>query len=155
MADSRQPGNPPPERVYLWPNGSLQVSHVKTEDTGEYYCELMTVSNVHALQTHSIEVQYPPTIVLSRSGTQEVPLRALFEIICEAKGVPHPVITWRKNGYEIVNDKVGNRRVLTVEIKSRQDSGTIECIANNGVGSPVVDTLHVNVLCKLYIYFCC
>lgn len=79
---------------------------------------------------------------------QEVPIRAIFEIICEAKGVPHPVISWRKNGVDLENDKVGNRRVLTVEIKSREDSGTIECLATNGVGTPAVDTLHINVLCK-------
>lgn len=79
---------------------------------------------------------------------QEVPIRAIFEIICEAKGVPHPVISWRKNGIDLENDKVGNRRVLTVEIKSRDDSGTIECLATNGVGTPAVDTLHINVLCK-------
>lgn len=140
--------NPPPERVYLWPNGSLQVSHVQPEDTAEYYCEMMTTSNVHALQTHAIEVQYAPSIVLSRTGVQEVPIRGVFEVICEAKGVPHPLISWRKNGIDLENDKVGNRRVLTVEIKSREDSGTIECLAMNGVGSPAVDTLHVNVLCK-------
>lgn len=145
--------NPPPERVYLWPNGSLQVSHVQPEDTAEYYCEMMTTSNIHALQTHAIEVQYAPSIVLSRTGVQEVPIRAVFEIICEAKGVPHPVISWRKNGIDLKNDMVGNRRVLTVEIKSREDSGTIECLAMNGVGTPAVDTLHVNVLCKLFSVF--
>lgn len=114
---------------------------------------MMTASNVHALQTHAIEVQYAPSIVLSRTGVQEVPIRAIFEIICEAKGVPHPVIMWRKNGINLENDKVGNRRVLTVEIRSRDDSGTIECLATNGVGTPAVDTLHVNVLCKFFDCF--
>ena len=31
------------ERFYILPNGSLVVHNVQAEDTGKYYCEIVTV----------------------------------------------------------------------------------------------------------------
>jgi hypothetical protein len=42
--------------MHLWPNGSLQVINLREQDTGEYYCQMMTIGGL-AQQTHAIEVQ--------------------------------------------------------------------------------------------------
>ncbi|XP_055920002.1 hemicentin-2 [Eupeodes corollae] len=145
LVDSRHPENPTPERIHLWLNGSLQVSNVQATDTGEYYCEIMANTG-HAVQIHAIEVQYSPSIVSEPSGFLELPVGSIFEITCEAKGVPPPVITWRHNGISIENYNVGNRQNHIVEVRSREMSGPIDCLATNGVGESAVAGVHLNVL---------
>lgn len=56
LADSRYPELTPPPRIQLWTNGSLEVSQVQMDDTGDYQCEIITESG-KALQKHAIEVQ--------------------------------------------------------------------------------------------------
>ncbi|CAD7087963.1 unnamed protein product [Hermetia illucens] len=148
LVDSRHPEIPPPERVHLWTNGSLQVSRVKDADSGEYYCEVMAEGGRQAVQIHAIEVQYPPAVLASPNGVVELPVGSVFEILCEARGFPIPIITWRRNGIEEPNEKMNNRRRLLVEVESRDMAGLIECIANNGVGQPAVDGVHLSVLFK-------
>lgn len=128
-------------------NGSLQVSNVQAEDTGDYYCEVMTAES-HAVQVHAIEVQYSPSINIEPSSkVLELPIGALFELICESKGVPQPAITWLHNGKTLDKYHVGNRQNLLVEIKDRSMAGTYECVANNGVGTPAAAKIELNVLC--------
>lgn len=147
LVDSRHPEIPPPERIHLWSNGSLQVSHVKTKDTGEYYCEIM-VAGGQAVQIHAIEVQYAPTVVTSPNGVLELPIGAVFEIICEAKGFPIPIITWRRSESVLHHEIMENTQRIMLEVGSREMSGPIDCIANNGVGQPATAGIHLNVLFK-------
>uniref|UniRef100_A0A1A9V6E6 Neurotrimin n=1 Tax=Glossina austeni TaxID=7395 RepID=A0A1A9V6E6_GLOAU len=133
------------KRYRLLVNGSLVVMDVQREDTGKYYCEIIS-STVKAVQIHAIEVQYPPRIFASPSGFIELPLGALLEIICETDGVPQPAITWTHNNATVIDYLVGNRQSHIVELKTRNMSGTIECIANNGVGRPAADGVELSVL---------
>lgn len=121
---------------------------MKDADSGEYYCEVMAEGGRQAVQIHAIEVQYPPAVLASPNGVVELPVGSVFEILCEARGFPIPIITWRRNGIEEPNEKMNNRRRLLVEVESRDMAGLIECIANNGVGQPAVDGVHLSVLCK-------
>lgn len=57
IADSQQPELPPPPRITLFNNGSLQVRQVQIGDTNEYLCEVMTDENGLESQLHAIEVQ--------------------------------------------------------------------------------------------------
>lgn len=57
IADSQHLELPPPPRVTLFVNGSLQVKNVQIEDTNEYLCEVMTTENQLESQLHAIEVQ--------------------------------------------------------------------------------------------------
>ncbi|XP_030557866.1 neurotrimin [Drosophila novamexicana] len=146
LVDSRHPEIPPPERVVLWSNGSLQVSNLKSEDTGDYYCEIMSNSN-HAVQVHAIEVQYEPSVVTEPSGVLELPIGATFEVVCMATGVPQPAISWRLNGNTLDQySNAGNRQSHIFEIKSRSMAGLIECLAANGVGQPAVAGVQLRVL---------
>uniref|UniRef100_A0A1A9WF32 Ig-like domain-containing protein n=1 Tax=Glossina brevipalpis TaxID=37001 RepID=A0A1A9WF32_9MUSC len=118
---------------------------VQRGDTGKYYCEIVS-NSVKAVQMHAIEVQYAPRIFASPSGFIELPVGALLEIICETEGVPQPAVTWTHNNETVIDYLVGNRQSHIVEIKSRNMSGTIECIANNGVGQPATDGVELSVL---------
>lgn len=57
IVDSRYPDVPPPPRITLFMNGSLQVRDVKRNDTAEYLCEVMTSTFSLETQLHAIEVQ--------------------------------------------------------------------------------------------------
>ncbi|XP_017079404.1 neurotrimin [Drosophila eugracilis] len=146
LVDSRHPEIPKPDRIMLWPNGSLQVANVQSSDTGDYYCEMNSDSG-HVVQQHAIEVQVAPQVLIEPSDLTEQRIGATFEVVCEAQGVPQPVITWRLNG-NILNSQTntGNRQSLVLEIKSRNQAGLIECVASNGVGEPAVGNVYLHVL---------
>lgn len=137
-------------RYHLLSNGSLLVMDVQTEDTGRYYCEMLSTTD-KAVQAHAIEVQYAPKVFATPSGLIELPVGAVLEIICETEGVPQPAVTWTYNNETIIDYLVGNRQTHIVEIKSRNMSGNIECVARNGVGQPISDGVELLVLCKYTI----
>lgn len=136
-------------RYHLLSNGSLVVMDVQTEDTGRYFCEMVSTAATKAVQAHAIEVQYAPRVFATPSGLIELPIGAVLEIICETEGVPQPAVTWTHNNETIIDYLVGNRQTHIVEIKSRNMSGHIECVARNGVGEPITDGVELLVLCKL------
>lgn len=79
-------------------------------------------------------------------------LGSVYEIVCEARGIPHPVISWSYNGKTNTNRLENNRRRL-VEVNNRDMAGKIECIATNGVGKQATAGVDMIVQCKLIVYF--
>lgn len=77
----------------------------------------------------------------------EVRIGTIFEIVCEARGVPQPIISWRQRG-ESNSDQLDNTRRMLVEVKNREMAGPIECIATNGMGEAVAG-IDLVVLCKI------
>lgn len=169
IADSSDPGRIPPPRVTLFNNGSLQVKNVKRNDTAEYLCEVMTEANELESQLHAIEVQCkhfgtrrfdcyfflfnfhrsnvdPPQVISQPSGRIEVKLGTVFEIVCEAIGIPQPIISWRLNGRSDHLEQSFRRRLI--EVRSRDMAGKIECVATNGVGHPAVAGIDMIVHCE-------
>lgn len=63
IVDTRYPDAPPPPRITLFTNGSLQVRDVKRNDTAEYLCEITTTTFSLETQLHAIEVQCKSWIV--------------------------------------------------------------------------------------------
>jgi hypothetical protein len=128
------------------------VTNIQLDDTGDYICEV-TVGGRTIKQLNSIEVQgnkenanvpsayliktlfvsVEPEVITFPAGIMNVTLGAIFQITCEPKGVPYPIISWYHNGRHVTNTYDGERR-LTVEVKHYDMAGRIECIANNGVG---------------------
>ncbi|GBP01439.1 Immunoglobulin superfamily member 10, partial [Eumeta japonica] len=76
--------------------------NVQAEDTGKYYCEIITTHG-KSVQVHAIEVQYAPRIFTTPSGFIELPVGAILEVICEAEGVPQPAITWTHNNQTVID----------------------------------------------------
>lgn len=64
IVDSRHPDIPPPPRITLFNNGSLQVRDVNINDTAEYLCEVMTSTLALETQLHAIEVQCKCSIII-------------------------------------------------------------------------------------------
>lgn len=62
-----------------------------------------------------------------------VTIGAIFQITCETKGVPHPVIRWIHNGQPVTMPNNEIRR-YTVEVKQYDMAGVIECVAENDSG---------------------
>ncbi|XP_031623591.1 neuronal growth regulator 1 [Contarinia nasturtii] len=145
IIDSRNLGVSPSPRITLFNNGSLQVRNVERNDTAEYLCEVMTTSFSLETQLHAIEVQYPPTVVSQPSGRIEVKMGSVFEIVCEAHGIPQPIISWRHHEQSSSTQLENVRRKL-IEVNDRNMAGKIECIATNGVGQPAVAGVDMIVL---------
>lgn len=94
----------------------------------------------------------PPEVITYPSGYMNVTLGGIFQITCEPKGVPYPMVSWLHNGRAVTNTDNGNRR-LTVEVKHYDMSGPIECVADNGVGQPAMSGIVMLVHCKNYLNF--
>lgn len=87
-----------------------------------------------------------PTVISLPTGVIERPLGSIFEIVCEPKGVPYPLLQWQHNGVNVTNT-YDNKRHYLVDIQSYDFAGKIECIANNGVGEPAVTGITLIVSC--------
>lgn len=92
----------------------------------------------------------PPSVISSPNGRIEVKMGSIFEIVCEARGIPHPIISWQHNGQSNSSQLENNRRRL-VEVKDRHMAGKIECVATNGVGKSAVAGIDMVVLCTCFI----
>lgn len=93
-----------------------------------------------------------PSVASSPSGRIEVKMGSVFEIVCEARGIPHPIISWSVHGESSSTQLENNRRKL-VEVNDRSLAGKIECIATNGVGKPASAGVDMVVLCKFFTLF--
>ncbi|XP_067659130.1 basement membrane-specific heparan sulfate proteoglycan core protein-like isoform X2 [Haliotis asinina] len=82
-----------------------------------------------------------PTIVKPPVPKVEVEVGGSFTIVCEAVGVPTPLIVWRLNwgniptGERVVVTSVDGRGSLTVNQAIPEDSGAYTCEALNNKGS--------------------
>lgn len=115
-----------------------------------------SVSIYHPTEDHIIRSNYynciflvPPTVSSYPSGNIRLRLGSIFEITCDATGVPHPIISWRRvhpsGAVEWLSE---NRRSYRVEITSRQMAGTYQCLANNGIEEPAVAGVNLHVNCR-------
>ncbi|GBP26830.1 Hemicentin-1 [Eumeta japonica] len=93
-------------------------------------------------QTHSIEVQFPPTVrTIPEDGYIEVRKGQLVDIGCDVTGVPVPLVDWRKNGEPIA--LLEHRQRIRFTAEHRHLAGTYECVAGNGVGDLVKASIQV------------
>ncbi|XP_014846753.1 PREDICTED: neural cell adhesion molecule L1-like protein isoform X2 [Poecilia mexicana] len=124
----------------------LTISTVDEKDEGKYMC---MAENSAGKADHYFDViveepprwrAKPPQNQLSVNGSD------VF-IKCSVDGKPTPVITWRKNGKILQDDRENNRRVLdeTVMLHKAgpEDSGVYQCEASNRHGSVLAN---INVL---------
>uniref|UniRef100_A0A182WCZ9 Ig-like domain-containing protein n=1 Tax=Anopheles minimus TaxID=112268 RepID=A0A182WCZ9_9DIPT len=143
LVDSRYPDLRTPPRMRLWPNGSLEVTDVQTEDTGHYMCEIMTDGG-KASQRHAIEVQYQATAAVYPEDPIDIRVGQILEVICQVAGVPQPYVKWTLQN-ENATIPFENERKLSVLIEDRSYSGPVQCTATNGVGEPATASVEVFV----------
>lgn len=77
----------------------------------------------------------------------EVELGSTFEVVCEARGVPPPIISWTQNG-KLISEQYKHVPRQLFHVTHINMSGSIECVASNGVGEPATSGIFLIVLCK-------
>uniref|UniRef100_A0A3B5AVZ8 Ig-like domain-containing protein n=1 Tax=Stegastes partitus TaxID=144197 RepID=A0A3B5AVZ8_9TELE len=88
-------------------------------------------------------VRQPPTIIKQSMKEHIVDPKDTMVIECEAKGNPHPIFSWRRNGkyFNVARDSQASmrRRSGTLDIYARnnpeQYEAEYQCIASNEYGS--------------------
>ncbi|XP_022603168.1 hemicentin-1 [Seriola dumerili] len=117
-------------------SGSLQIAFIQPSDTGRYTCTAANAAGTVNLEM-SLTVQIPPSI---RGGEQEVAVveNSQAQLVCVVEGVPHPSLSWEKDGNP-VSESTGEYTVLpsgelVIDIAQPDDAGSYTCIATNAVG---------------------
>ncbi|CAK6964637.1 LOW QUALITY PROTEIN: vascular endothelial growth factor receptor kdr-like [Scomber scombrus] len=117
---------------------SLYLHNVSKNSTTGYKCEAYKVNNRSELKTAALSVNERKQPWLSQNLTnQDVNSSSTLVLACIALGVPHPNITWYKNGIPVKEgpgitlEETGN---LTIERVKKDDEGLYECIASNAEG---------------------
>uniref|UniRef100_A0A3P8TMD6 Neural cell adhesion molecule L1 n=1 Tax=Amphiprion percula TaxID=161767 RepID=A0A3P8TMD6_AMPPE len=90
-----------------------------------------------------LEVRQPPTIIKQSMKEHIVDPKDTMVIECEAKGNPHPIFSWRRNGkyFNVARDSQASmrRRSGTLDIYAKnnpeQYEAEYQCIASNEYGS--------------------
>jgi hemicentin len=118
-------------------DGLLTIRDIRKDDDGMYVCIARNPGGSASCATR-MTVLVPPEITIALSDQRILwGLDATF--ICEAEGNPPPVLSWEKDGAEIVVNGSGSveisadRNTLTVKHVSVGDAGLYTCNASNKV----------------------
>ncbi|XP_045457267.1 igLON family member 5 [Melitaea cinxia] len=143
LGDSHDPNHLMPPHTRMHANFSLQIDHLTSKDTADYTCEVVREEPWGPIrQTHSIEVQYAPTVrSIPDEGFLEVKKGEYVDFGCETSGTPPPIVNWRKNGESMA--LLEHRSRIRFRAENRLLAGVYECIVNNGVGDPVTAAITV------------
>ncbi|XP_046779309.1 hemicentin-1 isoform X23 [Gallus gallus] len=127
--------------VHIFSGGSrLQIAHSQLLDSGTYTC---IASNVEgkAQKRFVLSVQVPPSIVGSEMPREVgVLLGEGIQLVCNATGVPMPVVQWLKDGKTVASDNLERIRVapdgstLNIFRALTSDTGKYTCVATNPAG---------------------
>lgn len=141
---------------------SLQIDNVQLADEGAYSCQLLPNK-----VTANIELQLltPPRDVHIMHGnkiltdTVEADMNERkFILLCSAAGHPTPLITWSYRGRHLDEEysrQVGivlRKEFLDIHSVKPKHSGDYECLAQNGIGTPVSRTVTVVVRARPIIH---
>ncbi|XP_046350652.1 limbic system-associated membrane protein-like [Haliotis rufescens] len=122
------------ERPFL-SDWNLHIRNVSVTDKGEYKCQINT-DPVRSKRVKLV-VQVPPTIIdYTESNDVKARVGDHVELMCNATGIPPPVITWyRLNVWgSKLREKVGKEgNVLRIHNITQSCADTYECLANNTV----------------------
>ncbi|XP_053341492.1 hemicentin-1 [Clarias gariepinus] len=118
------------------PNGDLQISQAKVEDTGTYMCVAQNPAGTAVGKT-KLRVQVPPAIS-SKIKSYTVPVDGSVTLQCETEGYPIPSVSWYKDGKplsESVHQRVLSSGSLHIVFAQPGDTGIYTCTAANVAGS--------------------
>uniref|UniRef100_A0A3Q1BLN7 Neural cell adhesion molecule L1 n=1 Tax=Amphiprion ocellaris TaxID=80972 RepID=A0A3Q1BLN7_AMPOC len=103
-----------------------------------------------------LEVRQPPTIIKQSMKEHIVDPKDTMVIECEAKGNPHPIFSWRRNGkyFNVARDSQASmrRRSGTLDIYAKnnpeQYEAEYQCIASNEYGSAYSNKIRLQLYSK-------
>ncbi|XP_052788091.1 hemicentin-1-like [Mya arenaria] len=106
-------------------------------DMGEYSCYVENVAGNGSLNFF-VNVYVPPTIEQGPNLIQAV-VNTGATLPCESLGLPDPIVSWLKDGYNFPSTGLRHRMRIsgTIEFTSvrLEDAGTYKCLATNEAGT--------------------
>uniref|UniRef100_A0A8D2B9D0 Hemicentin-1 n=1 Tax=Sciurus vulgaris TaxID=55149 RepID=A0A8D2B9D0_SCIVU len=127
--------------VHILSGGSkLQIARSQRSDSGNYTC---IASNVEgkAQKNYVLLIQVPPSVAGAEIPSEvSVVLGENVELVCNANGIPAPLIQWLRDGKTITNSETERIRVtangsmLNIYGALTSDMGKYTCVATNSAG---------------------
>ncbi|NWQ77372.1 HMCN1 protein, partial [Columbina picui] len=118
-------------------SGAVDIPAAQLTHAGRYTCEARnTAGSAHRHVT--LHVQEPP-VIQTQPGVLDVIVNNPILLPCEATGTPRPVITWQKEGINVIS--TGNSYMvlpsgsLQIAKSAVEDAGTYMCVAQNPAGT--------------------
>ncbi|XP_029819877.1 hemicentin-1, partial [Manacus vitellinus] len=118
-------------------SGAVEVPSAQLAHAGRYTCVARNAAGT-AHRHVTLHVQEPP-VIQAQPGALDVIMNNPIVLPCEATGTPQPVITWQKEGINIITS--GNSYMvlpsgsLQIARTAVEDAGTYMCIAQNPAGT--------------------
>ncbi|XP_077463990.1 hemicentin-1 [Stigmatopora argus] len=117
----------------------LKIKSARLGDQARYQCSVVNTAGKIS-KDFKLNVYVPPSI---RGGNQTTELTALLDttvtLECEARGVPHPTITWYQKGEAILSSRqsqyVEQGRYLKIPRVQVSDGGQYTCKVTNVAGT--------------------
>jgi len=132
-------------RLSVGHTGHLHIAAVRHNDTGEYVCQVTSMTGAVLEQVHSLHVVVPAVIAAEQSRLT-AKLGDMLTLRCSAHGVPQPSVHWYKSVGSLSGDISCGGGCLTISRVTLAVGGDYICSASNGVGHPAHANIHVNVL---------
>ncbi|XP_050305550.1 MAM domain-containing glycosylphosphatidylinositol anchor protein 1 isoform X2 [Anthonomus grandis grandis] len=125
---------------------NLQIKDIKHADQGDYTCQIGDGSQGDLI--HTIEILMPPSLqIMPQSGQIVTRKGSPVSFECKANGNPLPTVQWsKKDGLLPSGLQVETGYLLSINEVQRQDAGTYQCTASNGIGQPVTGEVKLHVL---------
>ncbi|XP_014248164.1 limbic system-associated membrane protein-like isoform X2 [Cimex lectularius] len=137
----------PDDRLSLVNGYDLEIRSVRSEDEGDYVCQIASLQPQEI--THTLEVLVPPKILeVSGGGIVEAKKGTPVTLECRAKGNPQPFYQWIKKTNNTYNPSLrptNGSTILLGEV-NRHQAGVYRCLASNGVGKVAARELTLRVL---------
>ncbi|XP_029404263.1 limbic system-associated membrane protein [Bactrocera dorsalis] len=124
---------------------NLQIASVKTQDAGDYICQLGDQENRD--QVHTVEILVPPTLrALPHNGQVTARKGSTVTLECKASGNPVPTIYWFKKDVFAGPTHLSDSSTLILENVDRHHAGIYQCSADNGVKERVSMDIQLTIL---------
>lgn len=127
--------------------GVLTISAISKDDAGVYTIVATNIEGSTSFQ-FTVDVQYPAEIY--EANAVESDIDTSVELKCRVRGNPMTpdMVTWKRDEFDMTRtlpsyqDGVGT---LLIESVQKTDSGMFTCVAHNGIGDPVEQTIELTV----------
>ncbi|KAK4820389.1 hypothetical protein QYF61_025563 [Mycteria americana] len=123
--------------VELTVQGAVEILAAQLAHAGRYTCVARNAAG-SAYRHITLHVQQPP-VIQPQPGVLDVIVNNPILLPCEAMGTPQPIITWQKEGINIIT--TGNSYMvlpsgsLQIANSTVEDAGTYMCVAQNPAGT--------------------
>ncbi|XP_053415690.1 hemicentin-2 [Nycticebus coucang] len=123
------------QRTHLHSSGrTLRISRVQLADAGIFTCVASSPAGV-ADRNFTLQVHVPPVLEPAEFRKDVVVVRgSSVVLLCEAQGIPLPLVSWMKDGEPLSPQSLEQGPSLQLEATEAADSGTYSCVAQSEAG---------------------